>query len=62
MCGLALSNEEGHYLQMELIHAAKNRSIRQSEIRVNSWMVIEDAKELLKKLHPTKDKFKFSRG
>ena len=36
--------------------------MRQNSIRVTSWMMVEDAKELLTNLHQKVDAFKFSEG
>ena len=58
----AVSKREGHFPEMEILLAAQIRNMRQSGIRVTSWMVVEDAKELLTQLYPTLHDFKFSNG
>ena len=62
ICDEASLSRKGYCPEMEVLLTVHIRSMRQSGTRVTSWMVVEDAKEFLTKLHPTADAFKFVKG
>ena len=59
-CDLNLSTREWNYSEMEMLLAAQNRYMSQSDARVIAWTVIEDAKEFLKPKFLSEVQLKFS--